>query len=47
MANRIAQQTGYHEYNEALAVINVRVAYELAAKFTYTFENFFHPFVGN
>jgi hypothetical protein len=46
MANRIAQQTGYHEYNEALAVINVRVAYELAAKFTYTFENFFHPFVG-
>ena len=46
MANRILQQTGYHEYNDALSVINVRVPYEMAAEFTYTFENFFHPFVG-
>src|SRR5437588_12234662 len=46
MDNRILQQTGYHEYNNAHSVINVRVPYELAEKFTYTFENFFHPFVG-
>jgi len=46
MANYISQQTGYHDYNSALAVAKIQINYELAEKFTYTFENFFHPFVG-
>src|SRR5947208_11493276 len=46
MVNNILQQTGYHEYNNAVTMVKVRMAFEQAAKFTYTFENFFHPFVG-
>src|SRR5262249_17596357 len=46
MTRYISQQTGYHDYNSALAVANIRIKYELAETFTYTFENFFHPFVG-
>ena len=46
MINTVMQQTGYHEYANAVKVGGIRFRYDLAAKFTYTFENFFHPFVG-
>jgi hypothetical protein len=46
MANQVALLTGYHAYNDAVAVNRLKIGYELVAKFTYTFENFFHPFVG-
>src|ERR1700694_3721108 len=46
MANYISQQTGYHDYSSVVAIANIQVNYALAAKFTYTFQNFFHPFVG-
>jgi hypothetical protein len=46
MANNILQQVGCHAYKDALAVQMVSVKYKLAPEFTYTFANFFHPFVG-
>jgi hypothetical protein len=45
MAN-ISQSVGYHLYQDALESYRTKVSYRQAAGFTYTFANFFHPFVG-
>ena len=45
MAN-ISQYTGYHAYQSAVQAIKIRPTYKQAATFTYTFNNFFHPYVG-
>jgi hypothetical protein len=46
MSDQVARKIGYHDYREALALKGARISYEVASNFTYTFENFFHPFVG-
>jgi hypothetical protein len=45
MAN-ISEYVGYHAYQTAIDAIRMRPTYKQAAAFTYTFANFFHPFVG-
>ncbi|MBX9895652.1 MAG: hypothetical protein K2Y09_10810 [Nitrosomonas sp.] len=46
MANNYSQQIGYHISEAAVAVQIVATKFRRAPKFIYTFENFFHPFVG-
>ncbi len=46
MAKSVMQQSGNHAYTDASAVQVVSAKYKSAAEFTYTFANFFHPFVG-
>jgi hypothetical protein len=46
MAHRIMEQSGYHAYQDAVAVGGVRRIYKPVSDFSYTFWNFFHPFVG-
>jgi hypothetical protein len=46
MTKSIVQQSGYHSYEDAFTTQLVRVNYKQAPEFTYTFTNFFHPFVG-
>jgi hypothetical protein len=44
--SNISEYVGYHAYQSAVNVNKKRPAYKQAASFTYTFANFFHPFVG-
>jgi len=44
MASSLLQQTGYHDYEDALALRTLKL--KQAGEFTYAFANFFHPFVG-
>src|SRR5262245_21914782 len=46
MANHLLERVGFHDYQHARLVDTVRMRYRLAQDFTYTFENFFHPFAG-
>jgi hypothetical protein len=44
--SNISAYVGYHAYQSAVNVNQKRPRYKQAASFTYTFANFFHPFVG-
>ena len=46
MPNAAAQKLGFHARKDVVAKYSVRTAYRQDTEFTYTFENFFHPFVG-
>ena len=46
MANDIFRKVGFHAYETAVATIGVRARSKQVDKFSYTFSNFFHPFVG-
>lgn len=45
MANKMIQQVGFHGYKDALVSQFGWWSYKQKTEFTYTFENFFHPFV--
>lgn len=46
MPNITLRRIGYHRYDDWYVGRWGRVSYRQATEFTYTFENFFHPFVG-
>ena len=45
MATKTIEKIGFHDYKEATNVVQL-VTYKQNTEFTYAFENFFHPFVG-
>lgn len=46
MANKTIEAFGFHAYKDAFDIQFGEVTYKQKTEFTYTFENFFHPFVG-
>lgn len=46
MATRTTENVGYHAHQDAHIVQSVGNTYKQETEFTLTFENFFHPFVG-
>ena len=46
MANSTIAKVGFHAYKDAIVTKPGWITYKQEMEFTYTFENFFHPFVG-
>jgi hypothetical protein len=46
MSNALQDQVGFHEYKDVILTRAGQLTARQDPEFTYTFENFFHPFVG-